>query len=231
VIIIATYSILQTFYSSKEWQNFRKVIMAERGMICEECGKLAYKEYDITIHHIKELTPENVSDVMVSLNPENVKLVHHACHNKIHHRYGHTNKDRKVYIVYGSPMSGKKTFVKQQMKRGDIVVDMDRLYEAVSMLPCFDKPDGLLSNVLGIHNLLIDNIKTRYGKWNNAWVIGGYADKYKREKMANDLGAELVFIDTPKEECLYRLEMDEDRQYRQDEWRGYVNRWFDIYKE
>jgi hypothetical protein len=231
VIKLSRFSILQSFYNTEKWKKFRLGLIAERGNKCQKCGKVIIKSVDITGHHKTELTPENVNDVMISLNPENVLLVCYECHNEIHHRYGHTNKDRKVYIVYGSPMSGKTTFVKQQMKRGDIVVDMDRLYEAVSMLPCFDKPDGLLSNVLGIHNLLIDNIKTRYGKWNNAWVIGGYADKYKREKMANDLGAELVFIDTPKEECLYRLEMDEDRQYRQDEWRGYVNRWFDIYKE
>jgi len=115
------------------------------------------------------------------------------------------------------------------MGRGDIVVDMDLLYAAVSMLPSFDKPDNLLANVRGIHSLLIDNIKTRYGKWNSAWVIGGYADKYKRDKTAEDLGAELVFCDVSKEKCMRRLALDEDRQYRQDEWRGYIEKWFERY--
>ncbi|WP_251032862.1 hypothetical protein [Bacillus sp. ISL-7] len=108
-------------------------------------------------------------------------------------------------------------------------MDMDRLYEAITMLPSYDKPDQLFSNVIGIHNQLIDNIKTRYGKWTNAWVIGGYADKYKREKLANDLGAEIIFCDVSKEECLRRLNMDQDRIYRQDEWEGYINKWFEQY--
>ena len=98
------------------------------------------------------------------------------------------------------------------MSRGDLVVDMDRLYSAASMLPYYDKPENLLSNVIGIRNALIDNIKTRYGKWNNAFIIGGYPDKYKREKLAEDLGAEIIFCDVSKAECLKRLDIDEDRQ-------------------
>ena len=91
------------------------------------------------------------------------------------------------------------------MHRGDLVVDMDRLYEAVSMLHVYDKPNNLFGNVIGIHNLLIDNIKTRYGKWNDAWVIGGYADRYKREKLAEDLGAD---IEEPKRQLVEGLIQD-----------------------
>jgi predicted kinase len=131
--------------------------------------------------------------------------------------------------VYGAPLSGKKTYVRENMHRGDLVIDIDKLYAAVSFLPDFDKPENLFGNVIGIHNLLIDNIKTRHGKWNNAWVIGGYADRYKREKLAEDLGGELIFCDVSKEECMRRLEIDKDRQYRKDEWKKYIEKWFDEY--
>jgi len=126
-------------------------------------------------------------------------------------------------------MAGKQDFVQSRVQRGDIVVDMDRLYQAVTMLPSYDKPDSLLGNVRGIHNQLLDNIKTRFGKWNNAWVIGGYQDKYKREKLASDLGAELIFCDVSQEECLRRLEIDEELRCRKDEWRGYIQKWFEQY--
>lgn len=213
------------------WQNFRRSIIAERGLKCQHCGEIVIRSEDLTLHHIDELTPENVNDAMISLNPSNVLVVHHDCHNQIHHRFGHQlgRSGKNVYIVFGPPMAGKQVFVKEHSKRGDLVVDMDRLYHAVSMLPGYDKPDSLLSNVRGLHSLLIDNIKTRYGKWGNAWVIGGYQDKYKREKMANDLGAELIFCDVSRDECLRRLEVDEDRQCRKDEWSGYIEKWFDQY--
>lgn len=227
---MAKYAILQTFYASEKWIKFRLTIITERGLRCEYCGKPVLNISELTLHHKKELTPENVGDTLISLNPENVIVVHHECHNKIHGRFGY-KKSHDVNIVFGSPMSGKKTFVKEHMQRGDIVIDMDSLYSAVSMLPSYDKPDNLFRNVIGVYDLLLDNIKTRYGKWNSAWIIGGYADKYKREKIANDLGAQLIFCDVSKEECLRRLEVDSDRMYRKAEWREYIEKWFDTFTQ
>ncbi|RNC62770.1 MAG: hypothetical protein AWM53_01989 [Candidatus Dichloromethanomonas elyunquensis] len=225
---MARHAKVQTFYASKEWVSFRLGLIAERGNRCERCKQIISRPIDVIGHHKIELTPENVKDVIISLNPELVELICFDCHQKEHNRFGYQT-EKKVYIVYGPPLSGKTSFVQSQMRRGDIVIDMDRLYEAITMLPAFDKPDNLLGNVRGIYNLLLDNIKTRYGKWNNAWIIGTYPDKYKREKLAEDLGAELIFCEVSKDECLRRLSLDEDRKYRQDEWCGYVNKWFEHY--
>jgi predicted kinase len=225
---MARYAILQSFYASDDWIKFRLGLIAERGPYCQKCGRLIANHIDIIGHHKIPLTPENVHDRMISLNPENVDLVCFDCHNEIENRFGHY-KQRGVYIVFGAPLSGKHTLVQQRVSRGDIIIDMDRLYAAVSGLPSYDKPDGLLSNVRGIYNLLLDNIKTRYGKWNSAWIIGGYADRHKREKLAEDLGAELIFCNVSKEECLQRLAIDEARRYRKDEWQCYIEKWFDEY--
>jgi hypothetical protein len=234
---MARYNILKSFYASAAWLNFRAAIIAERGLTCEYCGQLIAHEREATVHHIIELTPENVHDVTIALNPENVLVVHGnglnsenspRCHDKIHNRFGYS-AEKQVYIVYGPPLSGKSTFVQQNMRRGDIIVCMDSLYEAISGLPEYDKPDALLPNVRGVYNLLIDNIKTRYGKWGTAWVIMGGADRYKRERLADELGAELIFCECSKEECLRRLALDEERKYRQDEWRGYIEKWFEEY--
>jgi len=225
---MSKYAVLQNFYASDPWIKFRFNLIVERGSKCERCKEIIANTSEIIGHHKIELTPENVHDYSISLNPKLVELLCFDCHQKEHNRFGY-QAAKEVFIVYGSPFSGKKTFVRSQIRRGDLVVDMDQLYAAVTMLPFFDKPDNLLSNVRGIYNLLLDNIKTRYGKWNNAWIIGGYADRYKRERLTEDLGAELVFCDVSKEECLRRLALDEDRQYRQDEWRGYIEKWFDEY--
>ncbi len=227
---MAKYAVLKSFYASEEWQRFRLVIINERGLWCQHCGQLVTKTSELTLHHIIELTPENVCDATISLNPDNILLVCHDCHNKLHARFGHT-PNKEICVVYGPPLSGKSTFVRQHIQRGDMVVDMDSLYAAVSMLPNYDKPDNLLTNVRGIYTLLIDNIKTRYGKWNNAWIIGGFADRYRRERLAEDLGAELVFCNVSKEECLRRLDVDEERRFRKDEWRGYIVKWFEKYME
>jgi hypothetical protein len=198
-------------------------IILERGLRCEYCSRRVVASKDLSLHHIQELTLENVHDATVALNPDNVLVVHHGCHNKIHGKRGREFR-QAVYIVYGSPMSGKGTFVAEQRAPGDLVVDMDSLFEALTGLPRYEKPDALLPNVKAVYNTLIDNIRTRYGGWSTAWVIGGYPEKYQREKLAEQLGAELVFIDTSKEECLRRLTADPERG---EEWAGYIERWFE----
>lgn len=225
---MAKHEIIKSFYASEKWVNLRLLLINQRGNKCEHCKKVIAKSKDLIGHHLTELTPENVHDRTISLNPEKIEIICFDCHNKEHKRFGYQS-EREVYLVYGPPMSGKLSFVRENLKRGDIVVDMDRLYSAVSMLPYYDKPDNLFSNVIGIHNQLVDNIKTRLGKWNNAWIVGGYADKYKRNRIADDLGAELIFCDVSKEECMRRLEVNEDRQYRKDEWQGYIEKWFEGY--
>jgi len=231
---MAKHAIIKTFLASETWQDFRFYIITERakrdgGLFCEHCKKRIMHSWDATVHHIIELTPENVHDAMIALNPENVLVIHnHPCHDQIHGRFGY-EPEKGVYLVYGPPLSGKTSFVQEHKGNKDIVVDMDRLYAAVTMLPDYDKPDILLPNVRGAYNLLLDNIKTRYGKWHSAWVIGGFADKHKRERTADDLGAELVFCDVSMEECLRRLAMDEGRRSREAEWREFIERWFREY--
>ena len=227
----ASHLILDNFYKSRTWLDFRLYLIYQRttpkGTYCEHCGNLIQDEAQVIAHHKRELTPENVRDTMISLNPDNILLVHHGCHNQIHNRYG-VNR-HSVYIVYGAPLSGKNTYVRNNMMHGDIVVDMDMLYRAVTLNDLYNKPNSLLMNVRAVHATLIDNIRTRYGKWNNAWVIGSYADRYKREQLAHELGAVLVFCDASRDDCIRRLSVDVDRQYRRDEWCKYINEWFDRY--
>ena len=228
--------VLHRFYCSKEWKNFREMIIQDRskdGVKCEECRRFIFKGEEIHIHHTPvELTEKNYKDKMVSLNPDNVKMICRGCHDKAHNRFcgGHKRRERAVYIVCGPPMAGKTTYVRQNMESGDIVVDMDKLYEAVSLCETYNKPECLKYNVFAIKNAVLNQIKTRYGGFKNAWVVGGYANKVEREKLAVDLGAEIVLIDITKEECMKSLEHCMDyRQKHKSEWKQYIDRWFEEY--
>jgi len=227
---MAEYSKLKTFYAGKRWHDFRLMLIAERGPVCQRCRRVVTTPLDLIGHHNTELTPENVGNPRISLNPDNVILVCHSCHDEIHNRFGHKT-ERKVYLVYGAPLSGKHTLACQQMSRGDMMVDMDALYQAMSGLPTFDKPNNLYQNVMAAHDVLIDNIKTRYGKWNNAYIIGGYPEKRKREALSDELGAELVYCEATRGECMTRLMADEARRNRRDEWIKWIAEWFERYVE
>lgn len=228
------------FYHSKEWSIFREQILLDRsdeeGIKCEKCGGRIIESKHIQLHHIKELTPNNIDDVMVTLNPNNIMILCQTCHNMVHGRYcrGAVRKvkPKKVNIVYGPPMSGKTTLVMQYMQPGDLVVDMDRLYKAMSFMPMYNKPNQIKFNVLAVRNLIIDQIKTRYGNFTNAWIIGGYANKVDRERLARELGAELIYCEADKDDCYYRLDYCNDyRQQHKEEWKSYIDKWFDEFRE
>ena len=225
---------LKAFYNFKEWKELRLQLIAERGLVCEECGNVIINEEEAIGHHMTELTMTNVNNRSISLNKDKLKLICIDCHNKEHKRFGYALKkcERKVYIVYGAPCSGKTSFVIANKERNDIVIDMDRLYEAVTLLPRYDKPDVLKFNILSIRNTIIDNIKTRYGQFNNAWIIGGYPEAYTRERLVKELGAIPIFIEATKEECIQRLSMTEDiRRDNFISWKKYIDDWFEKYSQ
>lgn len=222
-------NVLIEFYHSKEWQKLLQIIRMERiqndeSIICEHCGKPIIKAYDCIGHHTIELTEQNVNDAEISLNPALIKLVHHRCHNKIHNKLGYKNK--QVYLVYGSPLSGKTTYVNDNAEHGDLVVDIDNIYKCITVCSRYEKPGRVRNNVFQMRDLLIDMIRTRNGKWLNAYVVGGYPLISERERLAKMLGAREIFIDTKKEECLKRLYENPDGRDIS-EWEKYISDWFD----
>lgn len=219
---------LFSFYRSKEWclliQHIRHDRLNGDGLtICEYCGKPIIKEYDCIAHHKTYLTEDNVNDYSISLNPDNIMLVHHKCHNIIHDKLSY--RGRKVYMVYGAPMAGKETYINGVKDDGDLIVNINSIWRCVSGGD--SKPNRLKSIVFGIRDYMLDSIKYRRGKWNNAYIIGGYPLISERERLCKELGAEEIFIDTSKEECLRRLETCEDRD--KEEYTKYIFDWFDKY--
>jgi hypothetical protein len=220
------------FYRSKPWIDLMSVIRMQRVnsdgfVICEHCGKPIVHKYDCIGHHIIELTEENYLDAKISLNPENVMLVHHRCHNIIHNKLGIGSK--QVFLVYGSPLSGKTSWVNDNMSYGDLVIDMDSIWQCISGQDRYVKPNRLKQNVFAIRDELIDQVRVRRGNWLNAYIIGGYPLSSERERLIRSLGAREIFIDTTKEECLERLKScDDSRDYN--EYKTFIETWWDRYR-
>ena len=218
---------LYNFYRSDSWENLLKVIKLERldaegNNICEYCHKPIVKAYDCIGHHKIELTEDNYTDANISLNPDNIALVHHRCHNLIHNKLSYS--ERKVFIVYGSPLSGKSSYVAEVMNEGDLVIDLDNIWQAVSGCDRYVKPNRLKPVVFSVRDNLLESVKYRRGKWLNAYVIGGYPYKAERDRLIDMLGAREVYIDTDKDTCLNRLSSCDDRDT--DEWTRYINDWW-----
>lgn len=211
-------------YTSKAWIEFRFNLIIERGPKCQKCGDIIIDTSKLIGHHKIVLTPQNIDDPNVTLNKDNVDLICFDCHNKEHKRYGY-NK-HSVYIVYGSPLSGKTTLVNQLAQYGDIILDIDKLYESISGQNLYNKPRNLRFNVFALRDKMLDMIRTRYGEWYDAYVIGGYPNKIERERLARELGAELIYCECTKEECYARALKVRDIKYN---WTKYVDKWWEEY--
>ena len=218
---------LYNFYRSKQWENLLQVLRNERidaegNIICAHCGKPIVRKYDCIGHHVIELTEENYTDANISLNPENIKLVHHRCHNLIHNKF--YSGGRQVFIVYGSPLSGKSSYVAEAMSEGDLIIDIDNIWQCVSGCDRYVKPNRLKSVVFSVRDNLLESVKYRRGKWRNAYIIGGYPYQAERDRLADQLGARLIYIDTDKDTCLNRLYECQDRDTT--EWTKYIDDWW-----
>lgn len=225
---------LPDFYRSKAWEQLVLLLALERedrhgDIICEHCGKPIIKAYDRIGHHKIPLTLANVNDASIALNPDNIAFVHHKCHNEIHHRFGFAMK--KVYLVHGSPCSGKSTYVANVAGADDLILDLDSIWACISGGGAIVGNDGhnvrndrLKGNVFRVRDCILDMIKTRYGDWCNAYIIGGYPRVMERERMATIYGAEMIHIDTPREICEQRAAQ------RPIEWAGFVQTYWDTFQ-
>jgi predicted kinase len=217
---------LHAFYCSKAYLDLSLMLKVQSGGRCANgCTKI-FDIQELRTHHIVELNAANVNDPTIALNPANIKVICHDCHNREHRRFG-GQAGKRVFLVWGAPCAGKSQYVAQVATRYDVVVDLDRLHKAITVCDIYDKPEATKREAFDLRDLLLDRIRTRSGKWECAYIVGMYPDRSERERMAGEYGAELVHIDTPKEECIRRAYEDEAREAVRQETIGYIKRYFE----
>ena len=110
-----------------------------------------------------------------------------------------------VYLIYGSPCSGKSTYINEHLKRGDLVCDVDLIYGAISGQETHDAELYSHEVACNLTSVMKDIIRDRKGGWNNAYVvsIANSKDKLKTE-MERIKADKAIFIDTPYEVCMER---------------------------
>lgn len=69
----------KSFYDSKLWKDARAQVLREASYTCVECGAERASE----VHHVIPLTPENINDPNITLNPKNLRALGSVCHKKI----------------------------------------------------------------------------------------------------------------------------------------------------
>lgn len=160
---------------------------------------------------------------------ENLQSLCHECHSKKTANEKRLNDKVKtpVTIVYGPPGAGKTTYVREHARWGDLIIDFDALYAALSGLNWYDKPSSLMPFVATARDAVIDRLH-RDSQVRHAWLITTEPEGGKRKALQARLNAQMVFIEASPQECLRRIATDPRRDVAAG-WEDTVNDWWNKY--
>lgn len=223
---------IHAFYCRKAYLDLAQMCKVKSGGVCAKCGGV-FDMSELRPHHKIELTLDNIDDVNIALNPDNIEVLCHDCHNATHKRFGYAVGAKNIYLVYGSPCAGKSTYVNAVATRNDLIIDLDRIHRAICVCGQYDKPDATKRVAFDVRDYLLNEARTATPrrKWQDAYIIGGYPDRIDRENFVREYGAQLVHIDTPKDECVRRAYQDIKNLSVRDAVVGWINSYWERYSE
>lgn len=134
-----------------------------------------------------------------------------------------------VTLVAGPPGAGKSRWVQERMRWGDLLLDMDAIYCALSALPQYDKPDVLLPYVMEARDAVLSRL-ARPSQLGRAWVVTTAAKRMERDRIRRTLGAKVIVIETSANDCMKRISEDSRRSGRADLWREMIESWWKNYE-
>lgn len=88
----------QRLYNSYAWQRCREAYTRQRGGLCERCLAEGKITPGTEVHHRTRITPENLDDPAVTLNPENLELLCEECHQREHARGAPMRADKFGHV-------------------------------------------------------------------------------------------------------------------------------------
>lgn len=117
----------------------------------------------------------------------------------------HSAPATTVTIVCGPPGAGKSTYVDRHRQAGDLVVDVDALYRALTLQDGREKPETIRPFVLAARDAIIARLERAPAKLRAAWIIAGSGNLEQRQQWRRRLRAGVVILPTPAAECLDRM--------------------------
>lgn len=110
-----------------------------------------------------------------------------------------------IHVIVGAPCSGKSTYVRENAKSGDLIVDFDKIAEALGATKSHEA-EGIVKEAAFAARESAINIA--FGnKDADSWIIHT-SPSAEKMKLYEDAGAEIVTLDTDKETCLERARSD-----------------------
>lgn len=119
---------------------------------------------------------------------------------------------KTVHIVYGPPLAGKSTFVRENMGPDDLVFDMDAVQNALCYGADHAGKPHTLGAAIALRNAFIACLNNkRQDARGDAWVIISSASPEYFARRFFGARIEVTRLSPPLAVCLKRLELDDTR--------------------
>lgn len=153
-----------------------------------------------------------------------------GCRALTHEKHCERHKQLpNVTLICGPPGSGKTTYVKEHSSYGDLILDLDWVWQSLSGLPAYlEKPGPLMPFVFTVRDAIYQRL-TEESDLERAWIIAGAPASQEREQLSARLNAEVVLLKVPIAVCLERIEKDEKRLGSSSTSRPWIERWWSLY--
>lgn len=216
-----------------DWQKVRHSVLLGHPICADPFGFHANEGRIVPAVEVDHILPRSQGGTD---EPENLQPLCEDCHDFKTEQFDTPRYAQRymralipVTIVCGPPGSGKTSYVKSQAKWGDLIIDLDAIYCALSGLDWYEKPDALLPFVLVVRDALLRQL-SRESKVRHAWFITSEPRRGVLEKIKVSLGANQIMMDTSPTECVRRISQDARRKDKWQQWEKIVNRWFERHR-
>ncbi len=227
----------QAFYNSTAWKK-KRAAHRKSEPFCRRCNTEGRFVLGEMVDHIVPMR-EGGSP----FDDDNLQTLCNFCHNrkrqteKNNSRISEDAENRRfpkdisksripLFIVCGPPGSGKSTYVRENSGPKDLVIDLDSIFSLLSRLPEHSNPTGYLAEALDIRNAKLRGLATDT-KHERAWFIITAPRADERTAWAAMLGASVVVMDTPKDECIRRINADVARDGHREWMISAVHAWYE----
>lgn len=135
----------------------------------------------------------------------------------------------RVVLVAGPPGAGKSSLVGGMFRAGDLIIDVDRLFTALSGLEVYEKPGALLAFALEARDAVLRRL-AKPSPVGRAWIVAGAPTANERDRFERSLHAQVLVLETPAAECMRRIAADPRRASRAPLWAPIVQDWWATYR-
>lgn len=135
----------------------------------------------------------------------------------------------RVVLLAGPPGAGKAALVSSWFRAGDLIVDVDRLFTALSGLEISEKPGALLTFALEARDAVLRRL-AKPSAVSRAWITAGAPTAAERDRFEASLSAQVLVLETPAAECMKRLAADPRRAARAQLLEPIVRDWWVAYR-